>query len=185
MCADYLFQQDKHYAVEYDTGDRAIQCGRHVDIFKFWLMWRAFVSYKMFQIFIIKKNTCQQQTQGDNGLAAKIDHLFEMRDLLVSMLKEREDFWLLNAEPECTNVCFWYVPPSCSELKRGPKLLEKLGKITPVIKARMMDKGSIMVGYQPLGSKPNFFRAIISNPAITPQDVEFMIEEIVLLSKDL
>lgn len=41
MCADYLFQPDKQYDVTYDTGDKAIQCGRHVDIFKFWLMWKA------------------------------------------------------------------------------------------------------------------------------------------------
>jgi hypothetical protein len=41
MNAEYLFQQDKHYDVNYDTGDKTIQCGRHVDVFKFWLMWRA------------------------------------------------------------------------------------------------------------------------------------------------
>lgn len=41
MNASYLFQQDKHYDVCYDTGDRTIQCGRHVDVFKLWLMWRA------------------------------------------------------------------------------------------------------------------------------------------------
>ncbi len=39
--ADYLFQQDKHYDINYDTGDKAIQCGRHNDIFKLWLLWRA------------------------------------------------------------------------------------------------------------------------------------------------
>lgn len=41
MHACYLFQQDKHYDLSYDTGDKALQCGRHVDIFKLWLMWRA------------------------------------------------------------------------------------------------------------------------------------------------
>ena len=52
MAARYLFQQDKHYDVSYDTGDKVtgqeghtapqvIQCGRHNDIFKFWLAWRA------------------------------------------------------------------------------------------------------------------------------------------------
>lgn len=46
MCAGYLFQQDKQYDVSYDTGDKAIQCGRHVDIFKFWLMWKAKVNNK-------------------------------------------------------------------------------------------------------------------------------------------
>lgn len=44
MCAGYLFQPDKQYDVTYDTGDKAIQCGRHVDIFKFWLMWKSKVS---------------------------------------------------------------------------------------------------------------------------------------------
>lgn len=46
MCAGYLFQQDKQYDVSYDTGDKAIQCGRHVDIFKFWLMWKAKVNHR-------------------------------------------------------------------------------------------------------------------------------------------
>ena len=41
MCADYLFQQDKHYDVSFDTGDKVIQCGRHNDIFKCWLLWRS------------------------------------------------------------------------------------------------------------------------------------------------
>lgn len=44
MHAVYLFQQDKHYDLSYDTGDKALQCGRHVDIFKLWLMWRAKVT---------------------------------------------------------------------------------------------------------------------------------------------
>lgn len=50
MCADYLFQQDKHYDVTYDTGDKVIQCGRHNDIFKFWLLWRAKVKTSDSQI---------------------------------------------------------------------------------------------------------------------------------------
>ena len=41
MRASYLFQQDKHYDVTFDTGDKTIQCGRHVDVFKLWLAWRA------------------------------------------------------------------------------------------------------------------------------------------------
>lgn len=41
MSADYLFMQDKLYDVKYDTGDKVIQCGRHNDIFKLWLQWRA------------------------------------------------------------------------------------------------------------------------------------------------
>lgn len=39
--ATYLFQQDKFYDVSYDTGDMSVQCGRKVDAFKLWLMWKA------------------------------------------------------------------------------------------------------------------------------------------------
>ncbi|VFV41764.1 glutamate decarboxylase 1-like [Lynx pardinus] len=41
MHAAYLFQPDKLYNVDFDTGDKTIQCGRHVDVFKLWLMWKA------------------------------------------------------------------------------------------------------------------------------------------------
>ncbi|VDL83986.1 unnamed protein product [Nippostrongylus brasiliensis] len=44
MSADYLFMQDKPYDVSYDTGDKAIQCGRHNDVFKLWLMWKSKVN---------------------------------------------------------------------------------------------------------------------------------------------
>ncbi|XP_014680984.1 PREDICTED: cysteine sulfinic acid decarboxylase-like [Priapulus caudatus] len=39
--ATYLFQQDKFYDVSYDTGDKSVQCGRKVDVFKLWLYWKA------------------------------------------------------------------------------------------------------------------------------------------------
>lgn len=48
MSADYLFMQDKLYDVQYDTGDKVIQCGRHNDIFKLWLQWRAKVLTNVF-----------------------------------------------------------------------------------------------------------------------------------------
>lgn len=41
MSAEYLFMTDKLYDVKFDTGDKVIQCGRHNDIFKLWLQWRA------------------------------------------------------------------------------------------------------------------------------------------------
>lgn len=41
MSAEYLFMTDKLYDVRFDTGDKVIQCGRHNDIFKLWLQWRA------------------------------------------------------------------------------------------------------------------------------------------------
>lgn len=58
-------------------------------------------------------------------------------------------------------------------------------QVAPVIKARMMEYGTTMVSYQPQGDKVNFFRMVISNPAATFEDIDFLIEEIERLSQDL
>ena len=49
----------------------------------------------------------------------------------------------------------------------------------------MLEEGRIMISYQPLDEKPNFFRMIISNPASNKDDIDFMITEIERLGKDL
>ncbi|KAM6210909.1 LOW QUALITY PROTEIN: glutamate decarboxylase 1-like [Sarcoramphus papa] len=41
MFTGYLFQPDKQYDTAFVTGDKTIQCGRHIDVFKLWLMWKA------------------------------------------------------------------------------------------------------------------------------------------------
>ncbi|RXG54620.1 Glutamate decarboxylase [Armadillidium vulgare] len=165
MCADYLFQQDKPYDVNYDTGDKVIQCGRHNDIFKFWLLWRS---------------------KGDEGFEKHIDHLFEMTAYLVEQLKAHSDkFELLFDDPDCTNVCFWYVPYRLRTMKPGPERHKILGDIQPILKGRMMTSGSFMIGYQPLDEYPNFFRNIISSQAVSKEDIDYMMEELDRLGYDL
>ena len=75
MSADYLFQQDKHYDVSFDTGDKVIQCGRHNDIFKFWLMWRAKVSYFHFSAFRAKLSTLSNMGGGAESARSVLDCL--------------------------------------------------------------------------------------------------------------
>ena len=77
MRASYLFQQDKHYDVAYDTGDKAMQCGRHNDVFKLWLMWRA---------------------NGDSGFEARVNRLMELSAHLQMRVKQREGFEFVLAE---------------------------------------------------------------------------------------
>lgn len=60
-----------------------------------------------------------------------------------------------------------------------------LPQICPIIKARMMQSGTLMVGYQPDDRRPNFFRSIISAIAVTEADVDFMLAEIDRLGEDL
>ena len=58
-------------------------------------------------------------------------------------------------------------------------------QVTAKLKGRMMNEGTIMISYQPLGMYPNFFRSIISNQAVTKADIDFMLSEMERLGHDL
>ncbi|XP_037639540.1 acidic amino acid decarboxylase GADL1-like isoform X2 [Sebastes umbrosus] len=161
--ASYLFQQDKFYDVNYDTGDKSLQCSRKPDAFKFWLMWKAL---------------------GTTELEQRVDRALAMARYLAQEIKRREGFNLL-MEPEYANVCFWYVPPSLRNLPDGPELWKKLHTVAPVVKERMMKKGSMMVGYQIHHDKPNFFRMVVISPQVSREDMDFVLDEIHDLGKDL
>ncbi|XP_030638995.1 acidic amino acid decarboxylase GADL1-like [Chanos chanos] len=161
--ASYLFQQDKFYNISYDIGDKSIQCSRKPDAFKFWLLWKAV---------------------GTRGLEERVNRALALARYLAEEIKKREGFRLL-MEPEYTNVCFWYIPPSLRNMSEGPEFWKKLHAVAPVIKERMMKKGSMMVGYQTHENKANFFRQIIISPQVSREDMDFLLEEIHNLGKDL
>uniref|UniRef100_A0A8C7X667 Glutamate decarboxylase like 1 n=1 Tax=Oryzias sinensis TaxID=183150 RepID=A0A8C7X667_9TELE len=161
--ASYLFQQDKFYDVSYDTGDKSVQCSRKPDAFKFWLMWKAL---------------------GSSELERRVDRALAMARYLAQTVKKREGFHLL-MKPEYANVCFWYVPPALREKETDQDSLSSGALVAPVIKERMMKTGSMMIGYQTHGDKPNFFRMVVINPQVSKQDLDFVLDEIHSLGKDL
>lgn len=57
--------------------------------------------------------------------------------------------------------------------------------MVPVIKQRMMEQGTMLVGYQPDGDLVNFFRMIVNNHNATEQDMDFVVNEIIRLGEDL
>jgi glutamate decarboxylase len=120
------------------------------------------------------------------GLEKAIDHMMGIQEYMVEKLKSMPDkFYLIVAEPECTNVCFWYIPERLRAMPHTSAKEEMLGDLTPTIKQRMMNAGTLMIGYQPQGKIPNFFRNIISNPAVKKYDIDFLINEIDRLGHDL
>ncbi|XP_034731661.1 cysteine sulfinic acid decarboxylase isoform X3 [Etheostoma cragini] len=161
--ATYLFQQDKFYDVNLDLGDKSIQCSRKVDCVKLWLMWKAV---------------------GSSGLAKRVDKAFIHARYLVEQMKKREGFHLLR-EPEFVNVCFWFIPPSIRGKEGNKDYQDRLAKVAPVIKERMIKEGTMMVGYQPLGNKVNFFRMVVCSPLLSEKDMDFFLDEIERLGKDL
>uniref|UniRef100_A0A3B3XXW7 Glutamate decarboxylase like 1 n=1 Tax=Poecilia mexicana TaxID=48701 RepID=A0A3B3XXW7_9TELE len=157
--ASYLFQQDKFYDVSYDTGDKSVQCSRKPDAFKFWLVWKAV---------------------GTRELEYRICDTFPCLNYFVLKKKKK-----CHSQPEFANVCFWYIPPSLRNLPESPELWKKLHTVAPVVKERMMKKGSMMIGYQKHGDKPNFFRMVVISPQVSKQDLDFVLDEIHRLGKDL
>lgn len=58
-------------------------------------------------------------------------------------------------------------------------------QVTPKLKARMMNSGTLMISYQPLGELPNFFRNITSNSGVQKKDIDFLLDELDRLGHDL
>uniref|UniRef100_A0A5S6QNF8 Glutamate decarboxylase 1 n=1 Tax=Trichuris muris TaxID=70415 RepID=A0A5S6QNF8_TRIMR len=163
MCADYLFQQDKPYDVSYDTGDKTVQCGRHNDIFKLWLAWRA---------------------KGTVGYERQVERLMGLAAYITAKIKRTPGYEMVLSEPEFLNICFWYVPKQLRQLEADERKA-RLEKVAPKIKGKMMEAGTTMVAYQPDKDKPNFFRLIISNPATTTEDLDFFVDEIARLGESI
>lgn len=58
-------------------------------------------------------------------------------------------------------------------------------QIAPLIEAQTLEEGTTMISYQPGGDKVNFFRMVFFNPATRQTDVDYLIDEIERLRKDL
>eukprot|EP00164_Ancoracysta_twista_P006336 GFYU01008802.1.p1 GENE.GFYU01008802.1~~GFYU01008802.1.p1 ORF type:complete len:518 (-),score=159.24 GFYU01008802.1:27-1580(-) len=159
--AAYLFQKDKANA-NVDTGDKTIQCGRHVDVLKLWLTWKYV---------------------GDAGWTRAIDHAKALTTYMADKIRnDASGRFVLATQPSCTNLCFWYVPPSMSDLV--PRLTSadasalseeergRLHRVAPIIKERMQKKGVNMIGFQPVNGGPNCFRMIVVSPKLSAGDID-------------
>ncbi|KAH8335922.1 hypothetical protein KR074_006041 [Drosophila pseudoananassae] len=162
--ATYLFQKDKFYDTSYDTGDKHIQCGRRADVFKFWFMWKA---------------------KGSQGLEAHVDKVFRMAEFFTAKVRERPGFELVLDQPECTNISFWYVPPSLRQMERNREFYDRLHKVAPKVKEGMIKKGSMMITYQPLRQLPNFFRLVLQNSCLEESDMLYFLNEIESLAQNI
>ena len=139
--AAYLFQPDKLYA-EYDLGDKTIQCGRRADAFKLWLAWRAL---------------------GDEGWAARVDHCLALAKHFENKVRSSCGKFVMAKPRTYTNVCFWYVPSAMrpwDPATADEQARSKMARVAVGIKAEMQRRGLAMIGFQPLGNLPNFFRIV-------------------------
>ncbi|KAF6118165.1 cysteine sulfinic acid decarboxylase [Phyllostomus discolor] len=104
------------------------------------------------------------KAQGGQGLERRVDQAFALARYLVEEMKKREGFELV-MEPEFVNVCFWFLPPSLRGEQKSLDYSERLAK--------------------PHGTRGNFFRMIVANPALTQADMRFLLDELERLGQDL
>jgi glutamate decarboxylase len=156
--ASYLFQSDKAYDIEYDTGKKYLQCGRKVDILKLWTIWKI---------------------RGEQQINNDIETIFNIASTFRNKIKDHPNFRLVIDNPfhVSTNICFWLIPNNNIPIN----------DIAPLIKKKMLYTGKILISYQPLESMnlPNFFRIVFINPSLTNNDIDNIINILLELCNDI
>ncbi|ESN90749.1 hypothetical protein HELRODRAFT_156213 [Helobdella robusta] len=165
-CATYLFQQDKHYDVAYDTGDKAIQCGRHNDVYKLWLLWRS---------------------KGHTGMSDHVVRLFKMAAVFQEKLKSTPGVCMVLPEMEFVTICFWYVPE---------KMLKMTLKIPlNMLKFDWLEGNNNNNNYKNINNNddndnnnndwlPTFYKVVINNSATTSRDIDYVINQMKRLADE-
>lgn len=166
MAAPYLFQPDK-LNTELDMGDLTIQCGRRNDALKLWMAWNTF---------------------GDAGFEDRVDRSADLCRYWMDKVEADPNF---KAAVPITlfNVCFWYLPPGMENFDATNYTKEehaKLHKLAALIKAKMQREGLAMIGFQPKGDLPNFFRVVLPGAAVLcTKDVDSIMATIKKFGEEL
>lgn len=176
--AGYLFQPDKNNN-DMDVGDMTLQCGRHADQLKLWLMWKAL---------------------GDKGMEARVDHNVGLIAHMSERIRGAKDAlgrpqFIQVAPTSFANLCFYLVPPSMRDELRSisdaTELTEAqvnaLAKVAPVVKDRMQRDGTGLIGFQPVLGYTNCWRMVLpgAKEALTNDGIDAIIEDMLAKSDDL
>ena len=63
-------------------------------------------------------------------MGSQMDRLMNLTRYQVGRLKDlSHQFYLLDEDPECVNVCFWYIPKRLRGANMTPQLEQELGKV--------------------------------------------------------
>jgi len=155
----YLFNDDKKYDACYDTWDKYVQCGRRVDVLKLWI---------------------QRKALGDQGISEYVQTAFDNVAYLKSQI-DHSDQLLMAHDPDCLNVCFWYVPTHLVwKITRETiwEYFDEIHQITAQIHAQILSHWEMMTMFTTTKNLPNFFRLAIVSPRVTHEDLDFVVQHI-------
>ena len=145
--ADYLFHKERaSYDGGLDVGDKTLQCGRVIDIFKLWTY--------------LKGN-------GWKNIAKQVEDEHNLALYLKKYIESRPDrFELTIKNVDTFNVCFLYKPVKMNvkDFAKEEDYYEMLGKVTVLAKKFMIEEGKILIGYSKSRTPYYFWRMVCSNP---------------------
>lgn len=150
---EYLFHADENAA--YNLGERSIQCGRRADALKVWLSWKAI---------------------GNQGFAAKIDHLQSIKTDCVEMIEQSDALEML-APAVYLNVLFRYRPEHMTDEQAIRQLNIEICKT-------MMRNGGPYVDYAQYKGRYGI-RLILANGEVTRQHISVLLDQCELIGREL
>lgn len=139
--ASYLFQDDALL----DPGRGSLQCARHNDALKLWLSWKH---------------------HGDEGLARRIDRLFELSAHLAARVRAHPQL-RLSKPPASINVCF-----------------EVLGKSSRALCRALWEREVAKIGHAVVDGR-EVVRWVLVDPAIETGEIDTVLEELVAVAQTL
>lgn len=140
----YIFHEDEDSF--FDTGTKAIQCGRKVDSLSLWMTWKFL---------------------GHNGFKSYVDELMNLRTHALSLI-DKYNFKVLH-EPEYLNICF-QVPLTSKKLKSGDNVAEKkiinkdqLNDFQKQLRRQLVKDGRVLVNYSSTEEHGVFIRLVLNH----------------------
>lgn len=80
--------------------------------------------------------------QGSSGLEEHVNRLFDNAEYFTEQIRRRAGFRLVVEKPECTNITFWYVPPSLRGAEDQEDFNARLHKVPTSHHTRLEDLNS-------------------------------------------
>mmetsp|Transcript_10368 Transcript_10368/g.26094 ORF Transcript_10368/g.26094 Transcript_10368/m.26094 type:complete len:498 (+) Transcript_10368:73-1566(+) len=164
--AAYLFHAKS--SLGEDISLKTLQCGRKGDGLKLWLCWRVL---------------------GRQGFVALIDENFALAQYFHERLLSHPHVLVLEKQPQCLNICFWYIPPSLRGHVCTVEDLQKhktaVSHCTTTIVQRLREEGTALSDVAPMGDFPYFLRVVLHHPQLGKQGLDRFLDHVERVARDL
>ncbi|GEQ70428.1 hypothetical protein JCM33374_g4105 [Metschnikowia sp. JCM 33374] len=153
LSAPYLFHGRESDEENLDLADGTMGCGRRPDSLKFYLTWLYY---------------------GTEGLRQRVDHAYAIVKDFVGKISKIPGFQLVQTNPQCLQVCFYYIPKNFTGTNYTP--------MTRYVSRELHSQGKYLMDFSPNPSDDRhgeFFRVVFNSPILTDTVVDDLIQSII------